>query len=149
MTKHAVDHHLGAQLRDRPRRDPPSLGSPPLHWEDIKWDRGHIEIAGRKAKTAARRLVPLPDNLKAWLAPWRNETGPTLTIADLSGSLSDTAVKAKNLRRMASECPQALVHQLSGSGDRRAGNSPRMVFRHYREVVDEASARAWWPITPP
>ena len=42
-----------------------------LHWEDIKWDRGHIEIAGRKAKTAARRLVPLTDNLKAWLAPWR------------------------------------------------------------------------------
>ena len=30
-----------------------------LHWEDIKWDRGHIEIAGRKAKTAARRLAPL------------------------------------------------------------------------------------------
>ncbi|MEY4244533.1 MAG: Phage integrase family [Verrucomicrobiota bacterium] len=29
-----------------------------LHWEDIKWDRGHIEIAGKKAKTAAR-LVPL------------------------------------------------------------------------------------------
>ena len=40
-----------------------------LDWEDIKWDRGYIEIAGRKAKTAARRLAPLTENLKAWLAP--------------------------------------------------------------------------------
>lgn len=44
-----------------------------LEWKDIKWDRGHIELAGSKAKTAARRLVPLSDNLKAWLAPWRGE----------------------------------------------------------------------------
>lgn len=36
-----------------------------LDWSDIKWDRGHIEIAGRKAKTRSRRLVPLPENLKA------------------------------------------------------------------------------------
>ena len=63
-----------------------------LEWQDIKWDRGHIEIAGKKAKTAARRLVPLSDNLKAWLAPWRNETGPILTITDASGALGDTAV---------------------------------------------------------
>ena len=66
-----------------------------LVWEDIKWDRGHIEIAGHKAKTAARRLVPLPDNLKAWLAPWRDETGPILTISDSSGALGDTAAKAQ------------------------------------------------------
>ncbi|MCX6873817.1 MAG: hypothetical protein NTW21_08410 [Verrucomicrobia bacterium] len=45
-----------------------------------KWDRGHIEIAGRKAKTAARRLVPLPENLKTWLSPWRGETGPIISI---------------------------------------------------------------------
>jgi len=32
-----------------------------LDWSVIKWDRGHIEIAGKKAKTAARRLVPLTD----------------------------------------------------------------------------------------
>jgi hypothetical protein len=30
-----------------------------------------------------------------------------------------------------------------------AGNSPKMIFRHYREVVDEESAKAWFSITPP
>jgi len=66
-----------------------------LHWDDIKWDRGHIEIAGKKAKTAARRLVPLTDNLKAWLAPWRAETGKIISISDYSGTLNDTGMKAK------------------------------------------------------
>ena len=59
-----------------------------LDGEDIKWDRGYIEIAGSKAKTAVRRLVPLTDNLKAWLTPWRGEKGKILTISDDAGALS-------------------------------------------------------------
>ena len=30
-----------------------------------------------------------------------------------------------------------------------AGNSPKMIFRHYREIVDEEAARTWFGITPP
>ena len=30
-----------------------------------------------------------------------------------------------------------------------AGNSPKMIFRHYREVVEEDAAQAWFAITPP
>ena len=30
-----------------------------------------------------------------------------------------------------------------------AGNSPKMIFRHYREIVDEEAAKAWFAITPP
>jgi integrase len=127
-----------------------------LTWEDIKWDRGHIEIAGRKAKTASRRLAPLTDNLKAWLAPWRQETGPIISITDPSGAMSDTAVKAQipggwrhnGLRH------SFISYRVSGTGDvartaLEAGNSPKMIFRHYREVVDEQAAKAWFSITPP
>ncbi len=35
-----------------------------LHWEDIKWDRGHIEIAGRKAKTASLAMDKPKDGKK-------------------------------------------------------------------------------------
>jgi hypothetical protein len=28
------------------------------------------------------------------------------------------------------------------------GNSPKMVFRHYRELVTEAEAKAWFGISP-
>jgi integrase len=127
-----------------------------LEWQDIKWDRGHIEIAGKKAKTAARRLVPLSDNLKAWLAPWRGETGPILTITDASGALGDTAVKAKipggwrqnALRHSFISYRVALTGDVARTS-LEAGNSPKMIFRHYREIVDEEATKAWWSINPP
>ena len=127
-----------------------------LTWQDIKWDRGHIEIAGHKAKTAARRLVPLPENLKAWLAPWREEVGPILTISDVSGALGDTAVKAQipgGWRQNALR-HSFISYRVSLTGDvartsLEAGNSPKMIFRHYREIVDEEAARTWFGMTPP
>ena len=30
-----------------------------------------------------------------------------------------------------------------------AGNSPKIVFRNYRDVVDEVAAKSWFSITPP
>jgi hypothetical protein len=30
-----------------------------------------------------------------------------------------------------------------------AGNSPKMIFRHYREIVDGDAATAWFSIMPP
>lgn len=127
-----------------------------LSWQDIKWDRGHIEIAGHKAKTAARRLVPLPENLKAWLAPWRDQTGPIVTMSDVSGALGDTAVKAKipggwrqnALRHSFISYRVALTGDVARTS-LEAGNSPKMIFRHYREIVDEEAARAWFAIMPP
>ncbi len=127
-----------------------------LHWEDIKWDRGHIEIAGRKAKTAARRLVPLPENLKTWLSPWREETGPIISITDPSGALNDVAVKAKipgGWRQNALR-HSFISYRVAETGDvartaLEAGNSPKMIFRHYREVVTEDAAKVWFSITPP
>jgi len=127
-----------------------------LEWSDIKWDRGHIEIAGKKAKTAARRLVPLTDNLKAWLAPWREAKGDVVPISDSPGALSDTAVKAQipgGWRQNALR-HSFISYRVSMTGDVQrtsleAGNSPKMIFRHYREVVDEQAAKEWFSITPP
>ena len=118
---------------------------------------GECQIGGGvKAKTAARRLVPLSENLKAWLAPWRGETGPVITITDASGALSDTAVKAKvpggwrqnALRHSFISYRVALTGDVARTA-LEAGNSPKMIFRHYREVVDEQAAEAWFGIMPP
>ncbi len=127
-----------------------------LHWEDIKWDRGHIEIAGKKAKTAARRLAPLTENLKAWLAPWRQESGLIITMADPSGAMGDTAIKAQipgGWRQNALR-HSFISYRVAETGDvartsLEAGNSPKVVFRNYREVVDEIAAKEWFSITPP
>jgi integrase len=127
-----------------------------LDWEDIKWDRSHIELAGNKAKTNARRIVPLTENLKAWLAPWRGESGPIITVTDYSGPLGTTAIKAgipggwrQNALRHS-----FISYRVAETGDvartsLEAGNSPKVVFRNYREVVDEEAAKEWFSIMPP
>jgi integrase len=127
-----------------------------LDWEDIRWDRGHIEITGSKAKTAARRLANLPDNLKAWLAPWRNASGRIVSVADYSGPLNDLGIKAgipggwrKNALRHS-----FISYRVAETGDvartsLEAGNSPKIIFRHYREVVDPETAAEWFSIMPP
>jgi integrase len=127
-----------------------------LHWSDIKWDRGHIEIAGKKAKTAARRLVPLTENLKAWLTPWREATGPIVPISDSAGALGDVAAKARipgGWRQNALR-HSFISYRVAETGDAartslEAGNSPKMIFRHYREIVDAEAAKAWFSIRPP
>ena len=127
-----------------------------LDWEDIKWDRGHIEIAGKKAKTAARRLAPLTENLKAWLAPWRQESGLIITMADPSGAMGDTAIKAQipgGWRQNALR-HSFISYRVAETGDvartsLEAGNSPKFVFRNYREIVDEIAAEEWFSIRPP
>ena len=117
-----------------------------LDWEDIKWDRGHIEIAGRKAKTAARRLVPLPENLKTWLSPWREETGPIVTLTAVAGALGDVAVKAQipgGWRQNALR-HSFISYRLALTGDvvrtaLEAGNSAKMIFA----TTGRWSSRRW------
>ena len=44
-----------------------------LDWNAVDLDRRLIEIRAGQAKTASRRLVPITDNLAAWLAPLRRQ----------------------------------------------------------------------------
>ena len=88
--------------------------------------------------------------------PWRHETGPIVTITDYSGALSDTAVKARipgGWRQNALR-HSYISYRVAQTGDvprtaLEAGNSPAMIFRHYRELVDEEAAKAWFSVTPP
>ena len=83
-------------------------------------------------------------------------TGPIITITDASGALSDTAVKAQipgGWRQNALR-HSFISYRVAETGDvartsLEAGNSPKMIFRHYREVVDEAAAAAWFALMPP
>jgi integrase len=46
-----------------------------IDWREIDNERGFIEVAARKTKTAQRRLVTISTNLRAWLAPFAQLTG--------------------------------------------------------------------------
>src|SRR6266403_802281 len=46
-----------------------------LEWADVMRRPGFIEVAAHKAKTAARRLVPITNNLERWLNPSLSNKG--------------------------------------------------------------------------
>jgi integrase len=135
-----------------------------LDWSDVKRRPGFIEIAADKAKTAARRLVPITPNLAQWLAlsPRNAERVWRHSKAWFFEATRDT-VKRINERRESREPrfkwkANALRHsfisyRLADIQDTNrvaleAGNSARMIFQHYRELCTPAEAHAWFAVTP-
>jgi integrase len=58
-----------------------------LDWEDIHFQSGHIELKAKKSKTRIRRLIPIHDNLREWLAPHASERGPVTQYANMTKQL--------------------------------------------------------------
>jgi integrase len=47
-----------------------------LDWREVRLSEKLIVVGAENAKTAARRLVPISDNLAVWLAPYSKGFGP-------------------------------------------------------------------------
>jgi integrase len=122
-----------------------------LRWEDIgpKW----INVQSKRTRTASRRLVPVLPALKPWLALRRRSAGPVcpyrrveLALARLARSarlkwkrnglrhsfITYRVAQVQNVAQVALEC----------------GNSPAMIFQHYRELVTPQQAAEWFKICP-
>ena len=126
-----------------------------LDWADIK--ENFIEVTSRKAKTRSRRLVPLLPNLAKWLEPYRKTTGAVVTFANVSKQLlwlaeetandGDPAVRWRHngLRHSFISYRIADVQNVNQVA-LEAGNSPQMIFQHYRELVTPPEAKEWFGI---
>lgn len=144
-----------------------------LTWSDLERRNGHIEITADKAKTASRRLIPITENLQAWLKSAQrqgNKVWP-VTQSEYYSSLTDTArlankAKVKMLGLKTASKPAApaawkknalrhsfISYRVAESKDAaavalEAGNSPKMIFEHYRELVTPEEAKEWFGILP-
>jgi integrase len=125
-----------------------------LDWEEVDFERGLIEVKAAKAKTGSRRHVHIQPNLAEWLAPYRNATGPVCPIG-LRKKLDADRERAGLLENW----PQNGLRHSFGSyhlarfPDAAAlalqmGNSPAMIFKHYRELVKPKDAGRYWDIRP-
>ncbi|MCW5556076.1 MAG: hypothetical protein KIS67_28460 [Verrucomicrobiae bacterium] len=65
-----------------------------LDWSDFKWEEGHIEIRAAITKTGIRRLVPIPENLRQWLLPYRKTSGPVCPYKNLGNQFLKLAKAA-------------------------------------------------------
>jgi integrase len=128
-----------------------------LDWSEINLASGTIEVKGVKAKTRQRRIVHLAAGLKAWLRPFRQDQGPvTLTPRDdtWGAHLHDLVRKAgienypHNALRHSFGSYHYELHRNEQLTASEMGNSPAVIFRHYRNLVSPADAKGYFAITP-
>lgn len=128
-----------------------------LDWSEVHLTGAErfIEVKASKAKTASRRTVPISENCAAWLFDFAKPGGrvcpfdrPDKQCFHYLGPTAKVPWKHNGLRHSYISYRLAIiknVHQVSLE----AGNSPQMVFRHYRQLVTEIHANEWFSVIPP
>jgi integrase len=138
-----------------------------LEWSEIDTTARTIEVKGAKAKTRQRRIVTISDNLVDWLAlaskslrpaPSRNEDVCSERLKNLCSERLDEEGSLIRKAIVDSWPHNALRHSFGSyhyaqyrDENRTAaemGNSPAVVFRHYRALVKREAADAFWMLRP-
>jgi len=123
-----------------------------IEWSAINLERGIIEIRAGQAKTASRRIVPMSENLKAWLRP-HVATGRVVPNPEIYKKITPLARKlgfewANNGLRHSFISYRIAIVKSADAVALEAGNSPAIIFKHYRELATEQQAQEWFSIFP-
>ncbi len=128
-----------------------------LKWQDIR--KNEIIVQADNAKTGSRRVVPIVPALSMWLS--KVERGE----ADqrICGNYSKESALARAVTKALDSAGLAAVHnglrhsfctyrlaEIKNAAQvaLEAGNSPTMLFRHYRALATAAEGRAWFNVRP-
>lgn len=122
-------------------------------WSDINLERGFIRVTAAKGNTAQKRLVPLTDNAKQWLAMCRRDGETCCDYGRTSDAIKRLAERAgvkwkRNALRHSFISYRVAQTQNIPQVSLEAGNSVQMINRHYRELVTSDEATAWFGIMP-
>ena len=133
-----------------------------LDWKQVRLTERLIVVEADQAKTAARRLVPISDNLLQWLMPHycpEGSVGGCVDATDRDGHalgnrLLRTAARASvqwkrnGLRHSFISYRTAALKDVPAVA-LEAGNSPAVIFSNYRALATEAEGQAWFAVRPP
>jgi integrase len=126
-----------------------------LDRKDVTKRPGFIEVAADKAKTAARRLVPITDNLALWLSAFPLDEG--LLWKDTKAMFFKTRLQVagkanvtwkQNVLRHSFISYRLAELQDINQVALEAGNSPKMIHQHYRELATPKQGKLWFSIAP-
>jgi integrase len=138
-----------------------------LDWSKINLKTGMIETLGKvhTKHGRARRLVPIQPNLDTLLKATGKRSGPVWSFSEqtlydairdaIAEANKETPNKKQPLRWKPNGLRDSYIsHRLAiaKSADQvalEAGNSPQMIFEHYRELVTPEQASAWFSIGLP
>jgi integrase len=126
-----------------------------LDWADLDFEGKGIYICPGAAKTGRDRAVDMPDNLIAWLEPYRRPRGKICSIANSWDALCKLRKKAgippkKNgLRKSFISYRLALTRNIDGVADQ-AGNSSAIIRKNYKRTDTrmKKDAERWFAILP-
>ena len=131
-----------------------------LDWSEI--GETEIEIKPAKTKTRRRRMVSICDSLQTWLAPYRQTSG-SVAPEDWRSGFEDVISAAgyqvgqvvdgkpkpawpRNAMRHSFGTFHFAAHHNETLTAAEMGNSPTMVFAHYRRVVPAAETEKFWKL---
>lgn len=133
-----------------------------LDWSAVKWEQRVIAVSSKVAKKVrVSRMVPMSDNLIAWLAPWRDTFGPIYQVRtrgqiesahrrELKKLRKATGIEWDNnaLRHSFGSYRLALVKNIAQVA-LEMGNSPEKVRENYHDPKPEDEARKYFAIQSP
>ncbi len=122
-----------------------------LVWSDIHLDTMQIEVRARHSKTRRYRLVPIQPNLSEWLMRYGSDDGSVYysrrkfregyRAAGIEDWKMDILRHSYGTYRLPIlKSADALALEM--------GNSPDVIFRHYRRPMNEVSASAYFDVRP-
>jgi integrase len=117
-----------------------------LDWKEVNLVRGYITVAVDKAKTQARRLVPISENLRAWLDTIPVKEG---LVVDYDAGYVSSTFRAAGIKDKRNALRHSYIsYRVASVQDvnkvaLEAGNSPEVIFRNYRELVSPEEAEVW------
>ena len=125
-----------------------------LDWSAVNWSTGYITVGGVIAKTHKLRLVPISDNLRAWLQPLVRASGP-ITPRNARA----LQLRARRTAGVKSWPHNALRHGYGtfrmaqtkdiGRVSEELGNSPQVCKKHYQKAVPDELGPEDFSIMPP
>lgn len=128
-----------------------------LDWEDIDLENGHLVVAGAKAKTGTRRVVPILSCLKAWLEPFMQKSGSvspryshdSTLLIEFAKSFQKCGVTAKHNGFRHSFASYRLAQtQNAPQTALEMGTSVRKLMENYRELIPASKGAIWFEILP-
>ena len=129
-------------------------------WEDVLLERGFVRVTAAKRNTPSRRLVPLSASAVEWLMRCPKRSGPICgnlaidRIRDIARTAKDAAGKPIFPALPDNAFRHSFIsHRVAATGDvattsLEAGNSPGIIFKHYRELFTKQEGEAWFRISP-
>ena len=119
-----------------------------LDWRDVDLAGGFIHVGAKISKTRSRRLVPILDNLQAWLQPIAKPSGP---IVERELRYRHEAARERaGIKEWPENCMRHsfVSYRLAATGNAaqtalESGHDQAVLFAHYRELVRPKDAERY------